>query len=869
MEKAGMTTGKFVAGIVIAILVSSAVSIGISTQLIKGSQGPAGATGATGQTGATGATGAKGVTWWNGTGTPTTSLGSDGDFYLDLANGDVYNKVSGLWLIVANIRGAMGAAGVQGPPGPQGPYLPDYDSGWVDITDKAGQGFYLTHNLHSTDIIVDITGKIWPSDAPHQIYLGLSGYVSGFERTYGPGQVGSAVVRTEDGGYAIAGYTYSFGFIDFSLVKIDAVGTVQWNKTYGGTGDDYGYSLIQTSDGGYAMAGSTSSFGAAGGRAYLVKTDAAGNMQWNKTYGAIACWGSSVVQTSDGGYAIAGTISTFPISNWDVYLVKTDAAGNMQWNKTYGVTADNFGYSVVQTSDGGYAIAGYTQPYGYDVYLVKTDTVGTMQWNKTYGLTIEDIGYSVIQTTDGGYAIAGRSGGGVYLVKTDTVGSMLWNKTYAAGTGYSVVQTWDGGYAIGGYTYTGLIDIGDDAYLVKTDGAGTMQWNASSGRKGGDYGCSVVQMDDEGYAMAGYTYPLGSVVAEMYFVKSPAESGLAWMSGADAIWLYRGHTDMYWNYVRVRIWKVGAHEHKVGLVLSSGGLGDKSFNDLSYAGVQKAKDELGIDFDYVQPTAIAQYEGYQRAFAATGDYEIIICVGFDQVDALTIVAAEYPGQKFAIVDAVVDKPNVASLLFRQNEGSFLVGVIAGIKTHSGKIGFVGGMDIPLVRDFFVGYEAGAKWANSTVEVVAPVFVGGWADPTSGKALALGLADLGVDVIYAAAGKSGLGVMEAVHERDILGLGVDACQCYLYPEIIASMTKRVDVAVFEMIKAALEGTFVGGIKSGGLQEQWVGSCRLPEEQPFWEAKFGFTHPFLEATVINKMDEARDKIVAGEIIVPTTL
>jgi len=306
---------------------------------------------------------------------------------------------------------------------------------------------------------------------------------------------------------------------------------------------------------------------------------------------------------------------------------------------------------------------------------------------------------------------------------------------------------------------------------------------------------------------------------------------------------------------------------KIGLVLATGGLGDKSFNDISYAGVQKAEEDLGIEFDYVQPTDIAQYEGYQRDFARGGNYTLIVCVGFDQADALTKIATEYPKQNFTIVDMVVDKPNVASLLFKANEASYLIGVAAGMKTKSGKVGFVGGMDIPLIRDFFDGYEAGAKWANSTVEVVAPVFVGGWADPTKGKELALGLADLGVDAVYVAAGKSGLGALEAAHDRSILGLGVDACQCYLYPEIKASMTKRVDNAVYEMIKAAIEKKFQGGIKNGGLKERWVGCCRLPDEEDFWEAKFAFTHPTLEAEVIDKIVEAKDKIIAGEIIVPS--
>jgi basic membrane protein A len=306
---------------------------------------------------------------------------------------------------------------------------------------------------------------------------------------------------------------------------------------------------------------------------------------------------------------------------------------------------------------------------------------------------------------------------------------------------------------------------------------------------------------------------------------------------------------------------------KIGLVLATGGLGDKSFNDISYAGVQRAEEELGIEFDYVQPTDISQYEGYQRDFARGGNYTLIVCIGFDQADALTKIAGEYPNQNFTIVDMVVDKPNVASLLFKANEASFLVGVTAGMKTTTGKVGFVGGMDIPLIRDFFEGYEAGAKWANSTVEVVSPVFVGGWADPTKGKELALGLADLEVDAIYSAAGKSGLGALEAVHERGIIGLGVDACQCYLYEEMIASMTKRVDNAVFEMIKAAVEKRFEGGIKNGGLEEKWVGLCRLPDEEDFWETKFDFTHTTLETAVIDKVVEARDKIIAGEITVPS--
>lgn len=306
---------------------------------------------------------------------------------------------------------------------------------------------------------------------------------------------------------------------------------------------------------------------------------------------------------------------------------------------------------------------------------------------------------------------------------------------------------------------------------------------------------------------------------------------------------------------------------KIGIITGTGGLGDKSFNDISYAGAQKAKDELGVDFDYVEPTAIAEYEGFQRDFAMSGDYMLIICVGFDQADALTIVAGEYPDQNFALVDMVVDAPNVASLTFRANEGSFLLGVVAGLSSETGTIGFVGGIDIPLIRDFYVGYKAGAEWANSEITVGEPVFVGGWGDPSSGKELTLGLIEQGYDGIFAAAGGSGLGALEAAHDEGINGYGVDACQDYLHDEIIASMTKRVDEAVYQMILDALVGKFEGGFYSGGLAEEWVGMCRLPNEEPLWEEVFEFEHSALDEDILTKVKDARDKIIAGDISVPS--
>ena len=274
-------------------------------------------------------------------------------------------------------------------------------------------------------------------------------------------------------------------------------------NSYGGSKDDFGYSLVQTSDGGYAIAGYTGSFSAGDWDVYLVKTDSVGNMQWNKTYGGTNDdTGWSVIQTSDGGYAIAGITRSFGGSGGKVYLVKTDSAGNMQWNKTYGERPESFGWSLVQTYDGGYAITGSTSG---DFYLVKTDSTGNMQWSNFYGGANEDFGYSVVQTSDGGYAITGDTfsfgagGRDIYLVKTDSTGNMIWNKTFGGTNddyGVSLVQTSDGGYAIAGHTFSfGVGSI--DFYLVKTDSAGNMQWNKTYGGTGTNFGWSLVQLVTE------------------------------------------------------------------------------------------------------------------------------------------------------------------------------------------------------------------------------------------------------------------------------------------------------------------------------------------------------------------------------------
>jgi hypothetical protein len=250
-------------------------------------------------------------------------------------------------------------------------------------------------------------------------------------KTYGGtlADIAHSVQQTSDGGYIVAGYTWSFGTGgDILLIKTDANGNVQWAKTYGGTNNDYAFSVRQTPDGGYIVAGTTNSFGAGWSDIFLIKTDAFGNVQWAKTYGEAGYDEAlSVRQTSDGGYIVASWTNSFGAGGGDVFLIKTNASGNLQWAKTYGGVNDDIAYSVQQTSDGGYIVAGATYSFGAgsnDVFLVKIDTFGNLQWVKTYGGTGSYQARSVQQTSDGGYIVAGRTGSNVFLIKTDANGDI-------------------------------------------------------------------------------------------------------------------------------------------------------------------------------------------------------------------------------------------------------------------------------------------------------------------------------------------------------------------------------------------------------------------------------------------------------------
>ena len=297
---------------------------------------------------------------------------------------------------------------------------------------------------------------------------------------------GYSVQQTTDGGYIVVGSNASYGSgnIDVYLFKTNSFGNERWHETFGGNNNDEGRSVQQTTDGGYIIAGTTFSYGAGGSDVYIVKTDASGDEEWQRTFGGNNNdEGRSVQQTTDGGYIIVGDTRSYGAGGSNVYLVKTDASGNKVWQRTFGGGDDDYGYSVQQTFDGGYIIVGDTNSYGagdYDVYLVKTDAYGYVVWQNTFGSWAYDSGRSVQQTTDGGYIIVGdtRSYGAgesdVYFIKTDAYGNIGWQETIGGDwldECYSVQQTTDGGYIIVGDTNS--YGSGDfDVYFIKTDESG-------------------------------------------------------------------------------------------------------------------------------------------------------------------------------------------------------------------------------------------------------------------------------------------------------------------------------------------------------------------------------------------------------------
>ncbi len=295
----------------------------------------------------------------------------------------------------------------------------------------------------------------------------------------------------------------------------------------------------------------------------------------------------------------------------------------------------------------------------------------------------------------------------------------------------------------------------------------------------------------------------------------------------------------------------------IGLVLDKGGKDDRSFNTAAVVGSSQAAKEFGLTIKDVESPDDTAFEPALRTFAERG-LPLVIAIGFGQADALKKVAPQFPNTKFAIVDAVVDAPNVASLMFEEQEGSFLVGYLAGLATKTNAVGFVGGMEVALIRRFLMAYEAGAKAANPKVKVLNN-FVGitasAWANPTRGKELALSQINQGADVIFHAAGASGMGVFDAAEEKKVYAIGVDSNQNAIKPgRVLTSMLKRVDTAVYAVIAEVVKGEFKPGLRSFGLKDKGI------------DYAVDSNNEALIAPYKMKLEEVRAQIISGKIVAP---
>ena len=377
-----------------------------------------------------------------------------------------------------------------------------------------------------------------------------------WNRTYGGSSddVGTYGQQTKDGGYIITGYTSSYGADapfswlikvqhrgDLWLIKTDAEGQKEWDRTYGGLGKDLGFFVQQTKDEGYIIVGGKKSFWIIGSYdLWIIKTDAKGNVLWDRTFGGSGeDLGFSVQQTNDDGYIIAGYTSF--TNGKKAWIIKIDSQGNKQLDMATG-RADSEAASIGLTKDGGYIITGYTPSSGSgkeDVWLIKTNSKLHWDWLKTFGGPNRDLGLSVQETEDGGYIIAGLTEsfgagkGDVWLINTDPKGDREWDRTFGGSnfdSGASVQQTRDGGYIVTGYNTTTIDNVGSYSrlfnsdnigrvWLIKTDSEGIELWNETFGGTRNDWGNSVQETRDGGYIITGVTESYGAGKEDVWLIK--------------------------------------------------------------------------------------------------------------------------------------------------------------------------------------------------------------------------------------------------------------------------------------------------------------------------------------------------------------
>ena len=293
----------------------------------------------------------------------------------------------------------------------------------------------------------------------------------------------------------------------------------------------------------------------------------------------------------------------------------------------------------------------------------------------------------------------------------------------------------------------------------------------------------------------------------------------------------------------------------VGIVFDIGGKDDRSFNASAWEGVKRAAQDFPIVLRDVEPGDPTSVEPAIRAFAER-NYDLVIGVGFEQMPVVERVAKDYPNVNFVIIDGVIDLPNVTSLIFKEHQGSYLVGMIAAMKSQTGTIGFIGGMDIPLIHKFATGYAEGARSVNPKINVLenyVGVTPAAWNNPGQGKELAIAQMGKGADVIFTAAGNSGLGAFDAAEQNNRFVIGVDSNQNWVKPGfVLTSMIKRIDNAVYQIVKERVEGQFKNGIHVYGLENEGVGY-----------ALDQYNEKLIPPEVLQKVEAAKQDIINGKI------
>ncbi len=346
-----------------------------------------------------------------------------------------------------------------------------------------------------------------------------------------------SIQQTSDGGYIVAGQTFSFGAEagDFWILKLSPDGDIEWQKAYGGSRWDDPHSIQQTSDGGYIVSGETGSFGAIDKDFWILKLSSTGAIEWQRTYGGSE-WETdpSIQQTSDGGYIVAGQIEFSGIDH-DFWILKLSSAGDIEWQKTYGGTIE--AHSIQQTNDGGYTVAGRTGSFGAassDIWILKLSSGGDIEWQRTYGGSGSDSASSIQQTSDGGYIVAGHTysfGAGdsdIWILKLSSAGDIERQKTYG-GTSYdearSIQQTNDGGYTVAGRTES-FGAASSDIWILKLSSAGDIEWQKTYGGSGSDSALSIQQTSDGDYIVAGYTISWGAGSRDFWVLKLSSDGDI-------------------------------------------------------------------------------------------------------------------------------------------------------------------------------------------------------------------------------------------------------------------------------------------------------------------------------------------------------